>query len=416
MKNESQFIILILVIALFACQPKQKKVKVQEETEEKTPKELFKIDPRTFEENELNLADFAVDVEYIPLTNKIRMGHIRKVKVTSGAIYLVSDKSSGGEGNGHEELFRFDKNGKNPVQIGKIGKGPKEYLSSNFFTVDELNNRIYISGKVHTVLVFDTQGNYVRQFKFHNSDQRFAQFEYFGKGKLFVPEQKLGARGPYLWSVMDTLGNVITSKNNSTPQFETRIGTRSGTFRFKDKISYWVDYNDTIFTISPDFSYQASYIITHGEHLKPHKDLEYSSIQKLVDELKQYYAPHTFIETNQYLISRYNYKGRLAYVFIDKLTHKTSISYFEWKRDFKGGIPNNFDGGLMFSIENYFVENENEYLLSYIQPFQLKAHVASEAFNNTVAKYPKRKKELERMANSLDENDNPVLMLVKLKD
>jgi len=32
------------------------------------------------------------------------------------------------------------------------------------------------------------------------------------------------------------------------------------------------------------------------------------------------------------------------------------------------------------------------------------------------SKHPEKKKELEKLANSLDENDNPVLMLVKLKE
>ena len=31
-------------------------------------------------------------------------------------------------------------------------------------------------------------------------------------------------------------------------------------------------------------------------------------------------------------------------------------------------------------------------------------------------KYPEKKKQLEKLANSLNENDNPVLMLVKLKE
>jgi hypothetical protein len=32
------------------------------------------------------------------------------------------------------------------------------------------------------------------------------------------------------------------------------------------------------------------------------------------------------------------------------------------------------------------------------------------------SKYPEKKKELEKLANSLNENANPVLMLVKLKN
>ncbi|MGV8091740.1 MAG: hypothetical protein AB2L24_07745 [Mangrovibacterium sp.] len=49
-----------------------------------------------------------------------------------------------------------------------------------------------------------------------------------------------------------------------------------------------------------------------------------------------------------------------------------------------------------------------------INPFQLKAHVASDEFKNSTPQYPEKKKELEKLANSLSENDNPVLMLMKL--
>jgi hypothetical protein len=56
-----------------------------------------------------------------------------------------------------------------------------------------------------------------------------------------------------------------------------------------------------------------------------------------------------------------------------------------------------------------------EYMVSWINAFELKAHVDSEAFKNLTPKYLEKKKRLEQFANSLDENDNPVLILVKLK-
>ena len=209
MNSQYSQIILILffsLLILFAgCSQKQtKKEQVLSETskpQDVIEEKLFEIDPRTFDDNELELSDFASDVEYIPLSNKIRMGHIRKVKVTSNAIYLVSDKSSGGEGNGHQELFRFDKKGKNTVQIGKIGKGPKEYLKSKCFAVDEENNRIYIIGRLNTVLVFDTKGIFIRDFKFQDLNRKFSQMELLGK-YLFVAEKRLGANTKYLWTII----------------------------------------------------------------------------------------------------------------------------------------------------------------------------------------------------------------------
>ncbi len=123
-----------------------------------------------------------------------------------------------------------------------MGKGPHEYLSGNFFAVDEPNNRIYISGKVNTVLVFDTLGNYIREFRFQNSELSFSKLDILSSNKLLLPQSKLGAKGSNLWYVIDTLGNVISSKTNSTSQFETQTGPHSGTFKYKDKLLYWVDY------------------------------------------------------------------------------------------------------------------------------------------------------------------------------
>ena len=49
------------------------------------------------------------------------------------------------------------------------------------------------------------------------------------------------------------------------------------------------------------------------------------------------------------------------------------------------------------------------------RPINIKAIVSSDKFNKSVPKYPEKTKELKRLANSLKETDNPVLMLVRLK-
>lgn len=342
--------------------------------------QLMEIDPRKFQENDLNVADFAADIRYIPLSNKIRLGRIITLKLTSEAIYIVSDASSGGEGNGLQTLVRFDKNGQNPVRIGGIGKGPHEYLSSQYFVVDEKRNRIYINGKLNTVLVFNCKGEFLRDFKFADTNQRYGRIELLGNNYLFMAVKRLGANIDQLWTISDTLGNTISKKNNSTQPFETYLGPRGGIFNYNNTISYWVDYNDTIFTIFPDLNICASYIITPGEHKVIHQNLPVSL--DLPVKLLEFYSPHNFLETKQYLVSRYNFKGKFGYVFIEKETRESRYCNFEWNRDAKGGIPNNFDGGLMFNPDEYFAEGENEFLVCTIQPYELKAHVASEEFNS----------------------------------
>ena len=404
------YVFLIFIACVNQQQGNEKSIVPQTDS---SGEEIFHIDPRKFEDNELNLTYFASNISYISLSNKIKLGHILTIKLTKEAIYIVSDASSGGEGNGLETLVRFDKNGQNPVQIGAIGKGPHEYLSCRYFVVDEKHDRIYINGKVNSVLVFNTKGNYIRDFKFEYTGQRYSQMELLGNKYLFMGIKGLGANVEYLWTITDTLGHNVSQKRNIIPSFETHLGPRSGIFKFEDEVSYWVNYSDTIFTISPDLSYHTSYIITPGEHRDTYQNPPFSL--DLPIKLLEFYSPHSFMETNHYLVSRYNFKGKFAYVFIEKNTHTTHIAYFEWKRDVKGGIPNNFDGGAVFNPDVYYADDKNEYLAGTVQPFQLKIHVASQEFKNSTPKYPGKKKELEKLANSLNENDNPVLMLVELK-
>jgi hypothetical protein len=50
-----------------------------------------------------------------------------------------------------------------------------------------------------------------------------------------------------------------------------------------------------------------------------------------------------------------------------------------------------------------------------VEAKQLKDHVASVDFINSEVKLLEKKKELEKLANSLKETDNPVLVMVSLK-
>jgi len=50
-----------------------------------------------------------------------------------------------------------------------------------------------------------------------------------------------------------------------------------------------------------------------------------------------------------------------------------------------------------------------------INPYQIKANVASNEFKNSAPKFPENKKALEKLANSLKETDNLILMMLRLK-
>ena len=84
----------------------------------------------------------------------------------------------------------------------------------------------------------------------------------------------------------------------------------------------------------------------------------------------------------------------LKYLYDIKLAIREIDSFFEIE-------PRHFD--------NY---RQNILLKRAIEAKQLKDHVESNDFKDIVPKYPKKKKQLEELAKSLTEFDNPVLMFV----
>jgi hypothetical protein len=121
----------------------------------------------------------------------------------------------------------------------------------------------------------------------------------------------------------------------------------------------------------------------------------------------------------KYIIQRSIFESKNYFFFLFDLNNQYyCLIYFKKDGtqlfiDGNKGFINDFDGGP--NILPKTIKDDNT-IVSWIEAYELKAYVASKAFKNSTPKYPEKKKELEELANNLNENDNPVLMLVKLKE
>ena len=152
----------------------------------------------------------------------------------------------------------------------------------------------------------------------------------------------------------------------------------------------------------------------------PKLKIEFNSIDEFVDKLDKYIEPHLLLETDNYLVYDYYFKKKFVIALIDKETKKTYLSYYNSEgggfSNEIGGIFNDIDGGLMLHPKYYFTNNHFEYLVGLLDSYHIKAHITNDEFKNSTPKYPEKKKEFEKLAESLKETDNPVLMLVRLKN
>ena len=130
--------------------------------------QLITIDvTKSYSKKKLILQDF-MDVEYIPLeTNDefVTQGDVMAI----GSKYIIA-KNWTREG----DIYVFDrKTGKAIRKINKLGKGPEEYSHLTDIVLDEQKNELFINCLISKkILVYDLLGNFKRSFN-HAEDTRY---------------------------------------------------------------------------------------------------------------------------------------------------------------------------------------------------------------------------------------------------
>ena len=365
---------------------------------------LYQIDPSTFGDNAIKLTDIADDITYIPLDNSFPIAQIypTSINILENTIYL-SARDIG--------IIKLTRDGEMPKVIGRRGRGPGEWYYCMSIAVDPRSETVYVMDYNNEIKAYFKSGVFKGILKLPGNEDGFcfSQISIYNSN-LFASQYTNMGHAKYNWIILDTLGNILSYKFNPIPTFASNMGGRGGTFKFGDKISYWDWYNDTIFTISPDLNYKASYIFSLGEGKIP---LDRIPSKELFNILPKYYLTTNILETKRFLIYMYghNKKGNLA--LIDKKTKKNYLTSISNEKDY--GIVNNLDGGLKFLPLCYFAENGREYLVSIIDPFQLKKYINGEEFINSASEFPEKKGSLVKLVENVKETDNPILMLVRLK-
>lgn len=361
---------------------------------------FYEFDPRTLKENKFTLSEIADEVTYVPLENNFPLGVISNIKFINNTIYF-SSKDVG--------ILAFDREGKTLKKIGVVGRGRGEYLYKNNFTVNEKTETVYILDRGDIIKVFSGRtGQFIRSFPLQEHCVSEA-IEYYNS-KLFVSYAIQFENARYKWIVFDTLGNVIKKISREIPMFTANYGNNETIYKFENRIYYWNNYTDTVFSVLPDLRKEPSFIISPGEHRPPRSKLSLNQLMQ-----NKFLNLHKIFETSRFFVIRYFY-NKPALSLNDKHNQESFLIYLDYENEnCLNGIENDIDGGQFFIPENYFTEKGREYMVGLQYPNQIKTRVASNEFKNSTPKYPQKKKELEELANSLEETDNQVFMIVRLK-
>jgi len=385
---------------------------------------VIKIDLLSEPESTIKeLSDFAENIEYIPLqtTERSLIGSFTlKLLDIDNRIYI---QNSGLEG----EILCFDIYGKFLFKINNKGRGPDEYDFVTDFDISSDNKILTIlSGSTRKLVAYgisDTGFTFQRSITLKEpAPWRVSLIPETDKAFMTIPTW-LGTE-PTLSLLINAAGDTIHIKPNCYKY--NRIQSSQGgsrsiegllAYTTGDFVCFKEEFSDTVFYVDAKNSSFRPRIIfdTHGTLFTP----EMKGGSEKMKNNSTTYIPKIF-ETSKYVFYWYYtviVKQRIVNLYGFLLDKKTNTKYkFDVGEDRKIRLKDDFSGGPDFNIE--FRENRcsNGKLFSFVEALTLKKYVDSENFKDANVRDPKKKSELKRLADSLEETDNPVLIVVTPKE
>ena len=347
-------------------------------------------------------------------------------------------------------IVLFSKAGKFISKVGRQGKGPNDYAIKGELKLDE--PYIYVPCLIkNTMFIYCPSEENARIIPFpkRHFSLELQNWMPTADSTFIVQVPNFSGRERDRIIEINYEGEVIRRWDNRsffdilTPKLgESSMHLAKGSnmtdgqiYLFQDRVRITHRTNDTIFEIQNDIL-KPVYVINRGTLGLPYECLGVPVNSPMFERVKGAMVVSKIFETTNHLLFTIRFGKSYPFKF-KRPPVDTGIALIEKKYDILGvynkattefffvapsgvdhqleplGIENDIDGGINFAP--MYSPNERT-LVSWFNAYDLKAHVASEAFRNSTPKYPERKRELEALANRLKDDDNPVLMVVTFKE
>ena len=317
---------------------------------------------------ELCIDSISSDISIIPIetSNDILIKEISRIYFYHDLLFVVHTNSN--------RCSVFDLKGKYLYDIGRKGNGPGEFtsISSLFFLEDNVGIFDFLQRKI---FYYSING------KFESEVRMFSYFKFIKK----INENTLA--GIMATSVSEynnriiffnIEGNVIDSLQYSTnlkPTPGTSMSDDTNLFTYKNNHFFVEGYSDTIFRISDQLKLLPEYVVTTGKYAVNHYDRQMN-----IDKYLAGKRTLVVFENDRYILLRYDWPP-INHLLINKKTDKiekvilkyneemTNLFVDDWKRLGRNkyeSLPVHLqvngvseDGSLILSFE-YLKENEDD--------------------------------------------------------
>lgn len=343
---------------------------------------------------QINLSKIAISIRYISLETR-KEAYITKVTkavFTDQEMIIYDGKSN--------QILRFDLEGRFLGPIGRGGKGPGEYIQVNNIEVNRTNGIIYVFDLgLAKVLKFDLEGKFLG----NNKNPLLGSWVTMISDKYFVyfdPARSVEFAGGYFKTIITDLEGKILQrlnpqKKSKEEKFKSPCSMQSAVYLNDNAAFYWEVTSDTVFMVTPDLTFRPNACIEQGKRSMP-KDKMYDA-EYVMKRFNEHSTIIWLLETEKYFFGRgiTNFQGAAILYFKDTKECYNVL-------DNRNYLFNDLDNGPGF----WPIGKINDHsLYSTADPIDFKA----------LLKNNKLSPQVKEMAETVNEGDNPVIVVVELK-
>lgn len=395
---KSIYTILVILLTIMAGCSGNKKSDCQKEDSDAItiPDTFITIDvSKKYPLKKLILQDI-MDVEYIALESTDEFLCQGIVQAIGKEIILVKNVINDGD------IFIFDRNGKGLRKFNRKGQGSEEYIFNLSAFIDDNSGEIYIDEIIRNVLVYDFQGNFLKSIP--RGDNKWINATNYNQDYLIAresPSIQIQNKTDYqrFVTISKQDGNIakdfrIYFKKKVEWGITNRTENAGGAPRLYPIVPYndsWLltePSSDTIFKLSPDYSLTP--FIARTPSIQSMKPAVFLLPCIFTD---RYYFMETVTMDADILRNEKFPKTHLMYDRIDN----TLFEYTVFNDDFSEKAP-----------VNLTMQETTNSEIAFCQ--KLEPHELIEAYEKG-----QLKGKLKEIAAELEEDSNPVIMLVKYK-
>jgi hypothetical protein len=351
---------------------------------------------------EITLSQIATDIQYIPLETKEEclITSVSQIFTFNDKIIVFDDRQ--------RNIYLFETTGKFIRKIGKKGVGPGEYNEAFRVSFNDKDSTLLVKDRDN--ILYDINGYYINKTAMF---PEMGQIDFLGDNIVFsFSRPGFVFNDNFQIAICDNDFKVQKrfinrkSENITTQNMGKIIGNMMNRLQyFSDTLSYWEYKYDTIYRIPdkntcfPRYTFNYSRKQSFNEHPE-------GSQARVIEKL---------IETNSFIfLQLFDPSGTSAESIDNEMVYfkmTNEILTLKFHDNIRGMI-NDIDGGLQVLPRKSLKDGR---VYTSFSAFDLKQRLLEEPFKSIKPLNIDKQKELLQILNNSKMEDNPVIMIIKLK-